>query len=89
MDVNFFAINLSSGLEQFGTVASRKDFLSKWHLLLIYWKRQSWCCLTWGLSTLFTIVAATGRKNGFAAKLLSAKFDAKECKLGSESVQRW
>ena len=34
MDVNFFAINLSSGLEQFGTVASRKDFLSKWHLLL-------------------------------------------------------
>ena len=28
--------------------------------------------LTWGLSTLFTIVAATGRKNGFAAKLLSA-----------------
>ena len=28
--------------------------------------------LTWGLSTLFTIVPATGRKNGFAAKLLSA-----------------
>ena len=28
--------------------------------------------MAWGLSTLFIIVAATGRKNGFAPKLLGA-----------------
>ena len=35
------------------------------------------------------IVAPTGRKKGFAAKLLSANLMQKSAKLGSESVQRW
>ena len=35
------------------------------------------------------IFAPTGRKKGFAAKLLSANLMQKSAKLGSESVQRW
>ena len=79
-----FAINLSSCYRRFATVASGKDFISTWHLLLIYWKMQFQCCYGMRPFNTFHHCCCYWTEKWICTKIARRKFDAKECKLRSK-----